>query len=126
MEKINVSDTKRYKENSPADEVGKDYWNKQYVEHTTGWDLGEVSPPLKAYVDQLNNKNLCILIPGGGNSYEAEYLIQQGFTDITIIDIAPALIEKLKEKFTNKKAIKIILGDFFQHEGQYDLILEQK
>jgi copper chaperone CopZ len=65
------------------------------------------------------------LIPGGGNSYEAEYLLQQGFTNITVIDIAPTLVEVLQQKFVNHPAVKIILGDFFEHQGQYDWIIEQ-
>ena len=101
------------------------FWNNQYIAHTTGWDLGQVSPPLKTYFDHLTNKHLRILIPGCGNTYEAEYLLQQGFTDITVIDIAPALIEQLKNKFAANPAIKIILGDFFKHHGEYDLIVEQ-
>ncbi len=106
----------------PLDET---YWNGQYEANTTGWDLGEVSPPLKAYIDQLANKNLRILIPGCGNTYEAGYLLQQGFTDVTVIDIAPLLVAHLKEKYKGNPHIKIILGDFFHHEGQYDLVLEQ-
>jgi methyl halide transferase len=102
-----------------------EFWNTQYLSEKIGWDLGEVSPPLKNYIDQLTDKNISILIPGCGNTYEAEYLLQQGFTNITVIDIAPALVEKLQEKFSDNANIKIILGDFFQHEGQYDLILEQ-
>lgn len=105
--------------------LGETFWNNQYNANTTGWDLGEVSPPLKAYIDQLTNKHLKILIPGCGNTYEAEYLLQQGFTDITVIDIAPALVVKLKEKFASNPNIKIILGDFFEHNGQYELVLEQ-
>lgn len=105
--------------------LNETYWNNQYDANTTGWDLGEVSPPLKAYIDQLNNKNLRILIPGCGNTYEAEYLLQQGFTDVTVIDIAPTLVAKLKQKFASNPNIKIILGDFFEHVGEYDLILEQ-
>lgn len=105
--------------------LGETYWNDQYEAHTTGWDLGEVSPPLKNYIDQLTNKDLRILIPGCGNTYEAAYLLQQGFTDVTVIDIAPKLVAELKEKFAAHPHIKIIQGDFFKHEGQYDLILEQ-
>lgn len=105
--------------------LGETYWNNQYVASETGWDLGEVSPPLKAYIDQLTNKNLRILIPGCGNTYEAEYLLQQEYTDITVIDIAPTLVNQLKEKFADNPNIKIILGDFFEHRGEYDLILEQ-
>ena len=105
--------------------LGKLYWNKQYESNTTGWDLGEVSPPIKAYIDQIENKNCRILIPGCGNTYEADYLLQQNFTNITIIDIAPTLVKKLNIKYADNPNIHIILGDFFTHEGQYDLIIEQ-
>ncbi len=105
--------------------LGETYWNNQYEANSTGWDLGEVSPPIKAYIDQLTDKNLRILIPGCGNTYEAEYLLQNGFSNITIIDIAPILVKQLKEKFAGNQGINIILGDFFEHEGEYDLILEQ-
>jgi SAM-dependent methyltransferase len=105
--------------------LGQSFWNDQYIANTTGWDLGQVSPPLKEYTDQLLDKDLRILIPGCGNSYEAEYLLKMGFTNISLIDIAPDLVERLKSKFKSDPHIKIILGDFFSHEGEYDLILEQ-
>lgn len=105
--------------------LGKDYWNNQYLANQTGWDLGEVSPPLKAYIDQLTNKNIKILIPGCGNTYEADYLVEKGFTDITLIDIAPALVDKLKNKYSSLPQVKVILGDFFELSGAYDLVLEQ-
>ena len=101
------------------------YWESQYKAKKTGWDLGTVSPPIKAYLDTLVNKNLRILIPGSGNSYEAEYLLKKGFTNITVIDIAPTLVAFLQEKFKNKPEIQVILGDFFKHQGVYDLIIEQ-
>ena len=106
-------------------ELDQSFWNDQYIANTTGWDLGQVSPPLKDYIDQLRDKDLKILIPGCGNSYEAEYLLRMGFTNINLIDIAPELVERLKSKFKSDLNIKIILGDFFTHEGEYDLILEQ-
>jgi SAM-dependent methyltransferase len=101
------------------------YWDAQYKTKATGWDLGIVSPPIQEFVDTIQDKNSAILIPGGGNSYEAEYLLQQGFTNITVIDIAPTLVEVLQQKFVNHPNIKIILGDFFEHQGQYDWIIEQ-
>ena len=106
-------------------ESGEAFWNNQYNAHTTGWDLGQVSPPIKDYIDQLTDKNLRILIPGCGNSYEAEYLLQNDFTNITLIDIAPALVKQLQQKFIGNPNIRIITGDFFKHNGEYDLILEQ-
>lgn len=105
--------------------LDQDYWDAQYKAKSTGWDLGQVSPPIKEYIDTLNNKNCSILIPGCGNTYEAEYLLQEGFTNVTVIDIAPTLVEDIKQKFADNPNIKIILGDFFEHQGQYDLIIEQ-
>lgn len=101
------------------------YWESQYKAKTTGWDLGKVSPPIQTYVDRIDNKNNSILIPGCGNSYEAEYLLENGFTNITVIDIAPTPVADLKEKFKNNPNIRIVLGDFFEHQGKYDLIIEQ-
>jgi SAM-dependent methyltransferase len=110
--------------NAPKD-LGQNFWNDQYLAQSTGWDLGQVSPPLKAYIDQITDKNIKILIPGCGNSYEAEYLLKQGFTDVNLIDIAPELVQRLQTKFKLNPHINIVLGDFFEHEGEYDLILEQ-
>lgn len=101
------------------------YWDNQYQANATGWDLGQVSPPIKKYIDTIENKEAKILIPGCGNSYEAEYLVKQGFTNVTVIDIAPTLVENLKQKFAQNKNITIVLGDFFEHQGNYDYIIEQ-
>jgi SAM-dependent methyltransferase len=101
------------------------YWEAQYKAKTTGWDLGQVSPPIQEYIDKITDKKKRILIPGSGNSYEAEYLLEHGFTNITVIDIAPTPVAVLKEKFKNNPNIQILLGDFFEHQGNYDLIIEQ-
>ncbi len=106
-------------------QLDQEYWDIQYKTNDTGWDLGKVSPPIKEHTETLDTKHIRILIPGCGNSYEAEHLLNQGFTDITIIDIAPTLIKNLEEKFKKKSNLKIIQGDFFEHKGEYDLIIEQ-
>lgn len=106
----------------PLDE---NYWNTRYANNETGWDMRQVSPPIKEYIDQLTDKNSRILIPGCGNSYEAEYLAEHGFTSITLIDIAPLLVKDLQEKFKTYPSIHVIQGDFFELKGEYDLVLEQ-
>lgn len=103
------------------------FWNERWKNEQTGWDLGQASPPIATYIDQLADKNISILIPGCGNAYEAAYLLDKGFTDITLIDIAEYAVQRLAERFhpeTNPR-MHIVHGDFFAHEGQYDLILEQ-
>ena len=105
--------------------LNQEYWDTQYKVKATVWDIGSVSGPIKTIVDALENKNSSILIPGCGNSYEAEYLLEQGFTNVTVIDIAPTLVAAITEKFADNENIKVILGDFFELEGKYDLIIEQ-
>ncbi len=110
-----------------TDFLSKEYWEERYATGDTAWDMEMVSPPLKTYFDQLNNKDLRILIPGAGNSYEAEYFAHNGFTNITVIDIAAEPIERLTNILGDLfgKTINVIQGDFFAHQGQYDLIIEQ-
>ncbi|MEZ7504479.1 methyltransferase domain-containing protein [Flavobacterium sp. Arc2] len=105
--------------------LDQNYWDAQYKANTTGWDLGLVSPPIKAYIDTLKDKNIAILIPGCGNNYEAAYLLEQGFTNVTVIDIAPSLVKIIEQKFITNTRIQVLLGDFFDHKGEYDLIIEQ-
>ncbi len=63
------------------------FWDSRYQSENTGWDIGQISTPLKAYFDQLDNKKLKILIPGGGNSYEAEYLFEKGFKNVYVVAV---------------------------------------
>jgi copper chaperone CopZ len=105
--------------------LDQEYWDAQYKANAVGWDLGLVSPPIKTYIDTLKDKDIAILIPGCGNSYEAAYLLDQGFTNVTVIDIAPTLVKIIEEKFITNTRIQVLLGDFFSHKGEYDLIIEQ-
>ncbi len=107
------------------DNLSDEYWNKRYVDGTTGWDLGEISPPIRAYVDQLNNKHLRILIPGSGNAHEATYLHQKGFTDVHILDFAKDAVDvflKNNPDFPKEQAHVVNLFDF---DAEFDLIIEQ-
>lgn len=107
--------------------LDKKFWDERWQKKETRWDLKMVSPPLKKYFDTIDNKNKSILIPGCGNAHEAEYLLENGFKNITIIDISPTvtnlLLKKLK-KYAGQE-LTVICGDFFKHTGQYEFIIEQ-
>lgn len=106
-------------------ELNEQTWSNRYRENNTGWDLGGPSTPLKEYIDSLTDTSLTILIPGAGNAYEAEYLWLQGFTNTHVIDIAKEPLDNLLERVPGFPAAQAIHGDFFTHQGQYDLVLEQ-
>lgn len=46
------------------------------------------STPIKTYIDQLQIILSAFLVPGAGNGYEVEYLWEQGFTNVFMLDIA--------------------------------------
>ena len=58
-------------------ELNSNYWESRYQKKEIGWDAGKITTPLKEYIDQLTNRDLKILIPGAGNGYEFDYLIQK-------------------------------------------------
>ncbi|MBK8518230.1 MAG: methyltransferase domain-containing protein [Saprospiraceae bacterium] len=105
--------------------LDRNYWDTRHRNEDTPWKLGEISPPLKNYFDQLTDKSIRILIPGAGHAFEAKYLAQTGFNNITICDISTIAIEILKNELTEFKTIKYLEGDFLEINGQFDLIVEQ-
>ena len=103
----------------------KTFWENKYKENKTGWDIGYISTPIKEYINQLENKNLKILIPGAGNSYEAEYLYNLGFKNTYVLDIAEQPLLNIKNRIKNFPSENLICDNFFNHNKTYDLIIEQ-
>ena len=101
------------------------FWDNKYQTGQTGWDLGSISTPLKTYFDQLENKNIFILIPGAGNAYEAEYLFQNRFQNVFIADISPKACQQFQERVPNFPPEHILCVDFFELNQTFDLIIEQ-
>lgn len=106
-------------------ELDSSYWDTRYKEGNTGWDIGHISTPLKAYIDQLTRKNLRILVPGAGNAYEVIYLWENGFRNVHLLDFS----ETATNNFINFHPLfpveHVHTEDFFNHKATYDVILEQ-
>ncbi|MBX2931412.1 MAG: methyltransferase [Chitinophagaceae bacterium] len=108
-----------------ANELDASFWNERWINKQTGWDVGYATPPITEFMKQYENKHAAILIPGCGNAYEAEFLIANGFTNITLLDIAEEAVKSLTEKFQSSTQINIVCDDFFHHQKKYDVIIEQ-
>lgn len=106
-------------------ELNKDFWQDKYDNNATGWDIGQVSPPIKAFVDRQKDKHQRILIPGAGRAYEAVYLFQNGFPNVFVCDLVYAAFDHLRTVSPEFPNEQLLVCDFFELEGQYDLILEQ-
>jgi methyl halide transferase len=109
--------------------LDKNYWKTRWQTGQTGWDAGEPTTPIRAFIDHLvetnADKNLRILIPGAGSGYEAVYFFQNGFHNLTVCDWAEEAIERLKKQLPELPDTQLIAGDFFDLTGKFDLIIEQ-
>jgi thiopurine S-methyltransferase len=105
--------------------LDKTYWENRYDNTQTGWNIGYPSTPLKTYIDQLTDKTLKILIPGAGNSYEAEYLLNNGFKNVYVLDFVKQPLDNFKNRITNFPENQLLHFNFFELNDTFDLILEQ-
>ena len=105
--------------------LNKKYWEDRYINHSTGWNIGYASTPLKTYIDQLEDKTIKILIPGAGNGYEAEYLWKNGFNNVYLVDIAKKPLENFKKRVADFPTKQLLNINFFDLNDQFDLIIEQ-
>ena len=109
--------------------LDKNYWKNRYQTGEIAWDAGMVTTPIKAYIDHLVatnvDKNLKILIPGAGSGHEAAYLWTQGFQKVFVCDWAEEAINRYRNNVPEFPESQLIIGDFFQLNEQFDLIIEQ-
>ena len=112
-------------DSSPQFKLDENYWEERWINEKTNWDIGYSSPAIDEYILQYPNKEASILIPGCGNAYEVEFLWKSGFSNITVLDISTTAVQILRDKYQGKKGVTVICEDFFNHQGKYDLIIEQ-
>lgn len=73
----------------------------------------------------MTNNDLRILIPGGGNGYEAGYLAEKGFKNTVLLDWSQAPLDAFGVQNVDFPHDNLVCEDFFLHNGQYDLVFEQ-
>jgi methyl halide transferase len=106
-------------------DLNQGFWENRYLNQDTGWDAGSITFPLKKYFETLADKQLKILIPGGGNGHEAVYLHQLGFTNVFLLDYASVPLAKFKLSNPGFPDSHILHQDFFDLSNTFDLIVEQ-
>ena len=111
------------KENS----LDSSFWNLRYQNNQTGWDLGQVSEPIKKWFENQENKKINILIPGAGKGYEVKYGFEKGFENIFYMDLSNRAGDLFKETCPEFPKDQILIGDFFSLKKPlfFDVIIEQ-
>jgi len=105
--------------------LNETYWSERYKNNQTGWDIGYASPAIINYFSSIKHKNVHILIPGGGNGYEAEALYKMGFENLYLLDITDEPLLNFAGRNADFPKKQLLKEDFFMHSGQYDYIIEQ-
>jgi SAM-dependent methyltransferase len=107
-------------------EFNAGYWENRYTQGLTQWDLGQASPPITQYIDQLPDRSPKILIPGAGNAHEAGYLHRKGFDQVFVMDISQQPLANFQALYPDFPPQQLLNQDFFRYNAQpFDLILEQ-
>ncbi len=101
------------------------FWNSRWTEGQTGWDIGDVSPAIRDYIDALTDKNIRILIPGCGNGYEGSYLHSLGFQNVYLMDLSELPLKAFAQSNPSFPKEHLIAGDFFKMQEHFDLVIEQ-
>ncbi|MCB0705220.1 MAG: SAM-dependent methyltransferase [Saprospiraceae bacterium] len=105
--------------------LNPEYWNARYQKQDIPWDMGSPSPSLVYLADTYIPKDARILIPGAGLAHEANYLHQNGYTQIFVCDWAAAAIQAVREFIPGIPDSNLLHSDFFELEMEFDFMLEQ-
>ncbi|OCX52318.1 SAM-dependent methyltransferase [Mucilaginibacter sp. PPCGB 2223] len=109
------------------EENRKDHWENIYRTKAPGQVSWAQDVP-RISLDLINDldlpKNAGIIDIGGGDSKLVDYLLQDGFTDITVLDISGEALERAKTRLGDKAAtVNWVMSDItaFRPDRQYDL-----
>lgn len=68
-------------------------------------------------------KDAAIIDVGGGDSFLADFLLMEGYSNINVLDISEEALDRVKKRLTERAAeIEWIVADItdFKPEGKYD------
>ena len=104
----------------------KDHWENIYQTKQLK-DVSWYQPVPQTSLDFLRQFNLPktakIIDVGGGDSLLVDYLLELGYTDISVLDISENALERAKERLGDKaRLVKWIVSDIstFEPSEQYD------
>jgi len=105
----------------------KTHWEQVYQTKTPD-QVSWTQPVPQTSLDFIHSFNLSksskIIDIGGGDSHLVDFLLQEGFQDITVLDISEAAIEKAKARLgLQSKLVKWVVSDIteFKTAEHYDL-----
>lgn len=105
----------------------KEHWEKVYSTKSSGevsWYQQQPQPSLAFFKELTVSKDAAIIDVGGGDSNLVDFLVAEGYTNVTVLDISEKALEKSKERLGAKaKHVNWIVADInsFQSNKKFDL-----
>jgi 2-polyprenyl-3-methyl-5-hydroxy-6-metoxy-1,4-benzoquinol methylase len=104
----------------------KEHWEKLYNNQQTN-EVSWYQPTPTVSLDFIHefrlSKDAAIIDVGGGDSYLADHLLNDGFTNITVLDISEVAINRAKKRLGTKAGlINWVVSDIteYKHDRQFD------
>lgn len=108
------------------------YWESCYNQDGFRYDSEKVIPSvIHLFSQPFIDKSVNILLPGAGHAYEAEYLYQQGFKNLYVLDFAKTPLAQFKQRVPSFPKSQVIEADFFnfseikQFKNFFDYLIEK-
>ena len=104
-------------------------WDDRWKRNVTPWDLGEPAPILVQLFQQntLGSSGVAF-VPGCGTGYEVTWIGTFANWSAVGMDISETAVQVAKARRDSlgidPARAEILLGDFFTHERQYDLVFD--
>jgi 2-polyprenyl-3-methyl-5-hydroxy-6-metoxy-1,4-benzoquinol methylase len=86
----------------------KAHWEKVYATKTpeeVSWTQAHPKSSLKLVQDAANSKESIIIDIGGGDSVLVDYLLVDGYTDITVLDISKHALDRAARRLGEKASL---------------------
>lgn len=110
-----------------ADVNSAHYWEQNYRQGRTGWDLGEPTPVFRRLADNGRFPPGKMIVLGAGRGYDARLFARRGF-EVTAVDFAPGAVEAMRRRAEPAAPLEIIQADLFalpfSCNGRFDYVLE--
>ncbi len=106
----------------------KSHWETVFTTkspHEVSWFQDKPTTSLNIIKSLNLPKSAQIIDVGGGDSYLVDFLLQEGFKNITVLDISEKAIERAKVRLGKEaKKIEWIVSDIIEYQGidkKYDI-----
>merc|ERR1719167_592509 len=89
----------------------EDYWEERYTRDPEPFDWYQGWAGLKDTIMEHVKPENGILMLGAGNSRLSEEMYEEGFNNITNVDISNVVIKAMQDKYRDKPGMTYVQGD---------------